>query len=232
VADCIQVAYQRGLYDHIPLLLNVDDANWGPRPLQMLKCWSDYLGYEDFVREIWSYFDCHGWGGYVLKMKLKMMKTCLKEWYNQHFQNLDRMSEVKNKISLVDSKAEMSALMEDEVQELHDLSVNLHSLARTKNSVNWQKSRMNWLKEGDANSKFFHGVMSNHHRQNALCLLSVDGVGVEGVQNIRAAVYNHFYSHFKARGVDRPGVENLQFRKLTGAQAGNMTKPFSLAEVK
>lgn len=36
--NCIQVAYQRGLSDHVPLILHADDANWGPRPLRMLKC--------------------------------------------------------------------------------------------------------------------------------------------------------------------------------------------------
>jgi len=38
---------------------------------------------------------------------------------------------------------------------------------------------------------------------------------VNGVHNIRAVVFNHFATHFKAIGADRPGVENLQFRKLS-----------------
>jgi len=118
------------------------------------------------------------------------------------------------------------------VQELHELSVNLHSMARAQNSVNWQKSRMNWLQAGDANSKYFHGCMSSRRRQNAIHLLSVNGVSVNGVNNIRAAVYSHFATHFKALGADRPRAENLQFRKLSCAQAGTLTKPFSITEVK
>jgi len=69
--NCIQVAYQRGLSDHVPLLLHVDDVNWGLRPPWMLKCWSDYPGYANFLREKWGSFDCHGWGGFVLQKKLK-----------------------------------------------------------------------------------------------------------------------------------------------------------------
>lgn len=41
--NSIQVAHQRGLSDHVPLVLDVDDANWGPRPLLLLKCWADLM---------------------------------------------------------------------------------------------------------------------------------------------------------------------------------------------
>jgi hypothetical protein len=49
--NCIQVGNQRGLSDHVPLELYVDEDNWGPRPLRMLKCWADFPRYEQFVRE-------------------------------------------------------------------------------------------------------------------------------------------------------------------------------------
>ena len=45
-----QVAHQQGLSDHVPLVLSVDDLNWGSRPLRMMKCWADYQGYAEFVR--------------------------------------------------------------------------------------------------------------------------------------------------------------------------------------
>jgi hypothetical protein len=175
--NCIQVAYQRGLSDHVPLLIHVDEANWGPRPLRMLKCWADYPGYDNFVRENWASFNLVGWGGFVLQQKLKLIKASLKEWHQHHYQNLNgRLLEVKNCIDILDTKAERSALLEVEMEELHDLSANLHSLARVPNSINWQKSRMNWLKEIDANSKKFHGVMSKRRRQNAINVVFVDGV--------------------------------------------------------
>jgi len=143
---------------------------------------------------------------------LKRLKICLKEWHNQHFQNLDcRLAEVKNKISLLDSKAEVSVLSKVEVKELHDLSINLHSLARIQNSVNWQKSRMNWSQEGDANSKKIHCYMSSRRRQNVINMVHVDGTCVEGVHNIRDVVFNYYSSHFKDNGVVRLGVENLHF---------------------
>jgi len=40
-------------------------------------------------------------------------------------------------------------------------------------------------------------------------MLQVNGAQIEGVQNIRAEVFNHFSSHFRRIDVERPGVDNL-----------------------
>ncbi|MCI16818.1 cysteine-rich receptor-like protein kinase, partial [Trifolium medium] len=54
----------------------------------------------------------------------------------------------------------------------------------------------------------------------------------EGVHPIRQAVVSHFASHFKASNVERLGVDNLQFQRLSPLKSGSLTKPFSVAEVK
>lgn len=77
--NCFQVALLRGLSDHCPLQLSIDEENWGPRPTRMLKCWREVPGYSDFVSEKWRSFQVEGWGGFVLKEKLKLMKVALKE---------------------------------------------------------------------------------------------------------------------------------------------------------
>ncbi|XP_024628614.1 uncharacterized protein [Medicago truncatula] len=98
--------------------------------------------------------------------------------------------------------------------------------------MNWQKAMMNWVREGDANSKFFHNMMSNRQRRNSLHLIHVDGVLVEGVQNIRAAAFNHFANQFRASEGSRPGIQGLNFRKLSYAQSDSLIRPFSVDEVK
>jgi len=74
--------------------------------------------------------------------------------------------------------------------------------------------------------------MSNRSRRNAIPFFLVDGVFVEGVENVRVAVFNHFSSHFKAHRVSRPNMEGLHFRSLSVREGTDLIKHFSLEEVK
>ncbi|GAU43818.1 hypothetical protein TSUD_248070 [Trifolium subterraneum] len=78
-----------------------------------------------------------------------------------------------------------------------------------------------------------HGItLASRGRGNAISAINANGIILQGVQPIRQVVFSHFAAHFKASTVDRPGVENLHFRQLTPNEGGNLTKPFSLEEVK
>ncbi|GAU44274.1 hypothetical protein TSUD_135150 [Trifolium subterraneum] len=62
--------------------------------------------------------------------------------------------------------------------------------------------------------------------------LQMDGVTLKGVNPIRQAVVSHFESHFKATIVERPGVDNLSFKRLNQFERSSLTTPFTVAEVK
>ncbi|GAU16239.1 hypothetical protein TSUD_298710 [Trifolium subterraneum] len=127
---------------------------------------------------------------------------------------------------------EEEALLETELEELHGITIDIHALSKRNASICWQQSRSLWLKEGDANTKYFHSVVASRRRGNVISSIQVDDAIVEGVQLIRQAVFSHFSSHFKASTVERPGVDNLQFIRLTLVEGGSLTKPFSVEEVK
>ncbi|PNX98928.1 cysteine-rich receptor-like protein kinase, partial [Trifolium pratense] len=77
----------------------------------------------------------------------------------------------------------------------------------TRFSINWQQSRSLWLKEGDANSKYFHSVLEGRHRRNTMTVV-------------------------QASNVERPEVDDLQFKRMNQVESVGLTKPFSEAEVK
>ena len=229
----LQLASSRGLSDHCLIVLSVDEENWGPRPLRLLKCWEIFLGYKNFVRDQWHSFQLEGWGGYVLKENFKKIKLALKDWHLRHSRNLlAKIQSLQDKITLFDLKGETVDLLEGEIEEYHGLTEDLFSLSRTHSSICWQQSRAQWLREGDANSKFFHGIMSSRRRGNAVSCFLVDGALVEGVDNVRRAVFPHFSTHFQSYNVDRPTMEALQFPSLSYREGAGLVKPFSVKEVK
>jgi len=63
---CIHVTQMRDLSDHSPIVLLVDEQNWGHKPFRMLKC------------ERSRSFQVEGWGGFVIKEKFKLIKEALK----------------------------------------------------------------------------------------------------------------------------------------------------------
>jgi len=231
--NCRQLASLRGLSDHCPVVLSVDEENWGPRPLRLLKCWENFPGYKNFVRDQWRSFQLEGWGGYVLKEKFKKIKLALKDWHLSHSQNLPaKIHSLQDKINFFDVKGETVDLLEGELEEYHGLSEELFSLSRTHSSICWQQSRAQWLREGDANSKFFHSIMSSRRRGNAVSCFLVDDALVEGVDNVRSAVLSHFSTHFQSDYVDRPSMEALQFPSLSYREGAGLVKLFSVEEVK
>ncbi|MCI24996.1 endonuclease/exonuclease/phosphatase family protein, partial [Trifolium medium] len=127
-----------------------------------------------------------GWGGFVLKEKLKMIKMALKDWHTTHTQNLhSRIESLKDRLSNLDQKGEEENLSEAELVELHGVTSDFHSLSRMQASICWQQSRLLWLKEGDANSKYFHSVLASRQWGNVISSIQVDGVTLEGVTPIR-----------------------------------------------
>jgi len=231
--NCFQMAMSRGLSDHCPLVLSIDVENWGPKPMRQLKCWELLPGYNSFVRDKWQSLQVDGWGGFVLKEKLKLVKLALKEWHQHHTQNLPaRISTLKDRIDSFDLKGETTVLCDEEVEELHGFSEELFSLTLINTSICWQQLRVQWLREGDANSKFFHGIMSNRRRRNNIPFILDNGVLIKGVVNVRNAVYTHFSAHFWPVAASRPSMEGLVFRSLSFREGAALVKPFLLDEVK
>ena len=80
-----------------------------------------------------------GWGGYVLKEKLKLIKLALKDWHQLHAKNLPaRISSLKDRISTIELKGESSVLLYDKIEELHGFSDQLFSLSQINSSICWQ----------------------------------------------------------------------------------------------
>jgi len=192
----------------------------------MLKCWVGFPGNKQFLIDQRHSFQVEGWGGFVLKEKLNLIKGCMEIWHKNHTKNLEgKMKNMKDRISSLDSRVE-----EEDVEGLQSLSANLFSIAKTYTSMYWQKSCLNLLKQGDANSKFFLRIMSTRRRLNSIISLNLNDDEVDGVVHFCATMFDHFANHFKASKMV-PRVDNLNFKTLNGVERGETIKPFNEEEI-
>lgn len=75
----------RNLCDHCPIWLQANHHNWDPKPFYLLKCWFDHEGFISFLEEVWNSVPIHEKVNFVLKEKLKLLKSKLKIWNKEVF---------------------------------------------------------------------------------------------------------------------------------------------------
>jgi hypothetical protein len=74
------------------------------------------------MRDKWNSFQVDGWGGFVLREKLKMTKLALKDWHEYHTENMpSRINTLKVQLSTFDSNGETEMLSDDEIWELNGI---------------------------------------------------------------------------------------------------------------
>ncbi|MCI36077.1 RNA-directed DNA polymerase (Reverse transcriptase), partial [Trifolium medium] len=99
--------------------------------------------------------------GFVLKEKLKALKSFLREWHKVEYGGLEvRIEELVVEIKDLDVRGELVGLSK-EVERRKESFDALWKLFKSKEALMYQRSRSMWLKEGDANTKFFHNSVKS-----------------------------------------------------------------------
>nr|KYP47721.1 hypothetical protein KK1_030603 [Cajanus cajan] len=106
-----QRALSRGVSDHCPIILKMEDLDWGPKPFKVLNCWRNEVGFVDFVKNEWRGLKVEGWAGFILKENLRGMKCKLKVWNKEVFGDLNKkINEARKQVTRLDCKGEDSGL--------------------------------------------------------------------------------------------------------------------------
>ncbi|MCH99751.1 endonuclease/exonuclease/phosphatase family protein [Trifolium medium] len=193
-------------------------SDWGPKPFKMLRCWKEIEGYHAFVRNKLKEIQVEGWGGYILKEKLKRIKKDLMEWHKFHSSNLgERIQNTKEKLNSLDMKFQEIVPNENDIEERLEVIASLHKMSELESSIMWQKARLKWMKEGDA---------------NVIHCIDKERVLLEEVKDIKEEIFSHFQNQYRWRIQTGPRMDNQVFKQVSEEEGELLIKNFSEEEIK
>ncbi|GLU18032.1 hypothetical protein SLE2022_343540 [Rubroshorea leprosula] len=232
-SDMKQWGLKRTVSNHCPILLKNEKVDWGPKPFKFFNSWLDQPGCKEVIKNMWNSTEVKGWSGFILKEKLQRTKKALKEWSAKSVTEMDkRIKEAENMIAEIDEKGENNQLSTDEIEMRRNNFLELWENLSIKERMSQQKSRKMWLKEGDANSRFFHNCIQGRWRRSEINSVQIDGVQVTGVEKIKEEVARYFQTLFTEERWKRPKLDGVNFKQVSQADNELLTGVFSEEEVK
>ncbi|GKU89787.1 hypothetical protein SLEP1_g3881 [Rubroshorea leprosula] len=231
--DLKQWGLGRSVSDHCPLLLKNEKVDWGPKPFKFFDSWLEHPNCKEVSSKVWKSVEVRGWKGFRLKEKLRETKKALKKWSANHKVEVDRrIIKAERIIAEMDEKEEHNQLSEVDIEKRRNGFLDLWKNMKIQESMWQQKSKKMWLKEGDANSKFFHRSVKGRWRRNEINSIQIRGVQCRGVNEIKEGVMNYFKGLFSEEEWQRPKLDGISFKQIDKADNDFLTATFSEEDIK
>ncbi|XP_035838173.1 uncharacterized protein LOC118485810 [Helianthus annuus] len=218
MASCM--ALSNLVSDHCPILLSTVQTDYGKIPSRLFNSWFEIPGAVEKVVQLMGSFHFEGLPDLALDVKLKWVKRRLKEWVYNKKSEMDSSYNTKLKrLEELESMAEQRSLDQDEMEERMGCKTFITESDRLKSMDLQQKSRVRWAKEGDENTRYFHGVINANTRNNRIHGLHIDGVWVADPPLVKDHVFSYFADKFVEPLYARPTLQCPYLSQLSNDEA-------------
>jgi len=184
-------ALATSLSDHYPLVLSSLAGPRRPRPFRFENFWIKIPGFYDEVRVVWKRSSPHSQPIRILHHKLSSTASHLRRW------SQSILSDAKKKLFMalevikrLDIAQESRDLSDAKLALRHGLKRRVVGLAVIERARKKQASRITNLREGDANTKFFHQKVIARRRKNIIQCLHHQGGWATSHEDKASLVHN------------------------------------------
>lgn len=153
------------MLDHCPLFLAQPQQPAQKAHFRFEHFWLKVPGFLDIVREAWAKLVRDTSPLMILHNRLRNTAWALKTWSKKLFSTVRmELHMVQELILCLDVAQDSRTLSEAEVQFRKALKARVLGLAAIERSRRRQSSRITWLRQGDADTRFFH-IKANARRR-------------------------------------------------------------------
>lgn len=221
----------RDVSDYCQLLLKAGGLDWGLNRFGLIIIGLETGGSKRWWRIVGGLKEREGGWVWCLKNKLKRLKGDLTRW-SKVYEGLEvRLDRLKEDIEELDVKGELGLLTPEEVESRKWKFDELWKLLKSREASLVQRARSKWLKEGDANSKYFHRSVKLRAQCNSIRALKVEGVWVQTPEEVNGAVVEYFKKQVATTNWERPKLDGVVFEKLSESKNRGLIAPFSMEEI-
>lgn len=168
----------------------------------------------------------------VLHIKLSRTAKALKNWNRGKISRAKFVSQVADEVIFNLDVAEESRALSAEERELRSMLKNKLLGVAAIDRMKWrQRSRITWIKEGDANTRFFHLRANGRRRKNHIpSLVGPSGTVTDHGQ--KAQVLLSHFTNLMGKRVQAENDQNWEAMNIPSIDLMHLDTPFSLAELK
>ncbi|CAL9028823.1 unnamed protein product [Prunus brigantina] len=189
------------------------------------EMWTKEPDFDKVIEEAWRSTD----GVEGISNSLSLCAKDLKTWNHVHFGN------VRNQLNY--AYKELAALQGRLTTYQHVLKARVEDTISDlleKHEIMWrQRSRVAWLKEGDKNTRFFHGRASSSSKRNRLCgIFNENHVWQTDEQRIGDLFCDYFKNLFSSSGgLQMERILHEVRTVITGDMNDRLLQAFTLEEL-
>jgi hypothetical protein len=179
--------------DHCPLLLDCSTKSTGPKRFQFERFWLRLEGFEEVVRSAWDVVEGDPDPFRRLTAKLKRTVRSLMSWSNKKVGCVKLQLMIAREVVMrLDVAMESRLLSPDERRLRAHLKHTYLGLASLERTIARQRAKIAWLREGDANTTFFHEHAAYRRQKNVIHSLQVGGAVISDHATMAEAAFTHF----------------------------------------